>query len=426
MQRMVRKIVLLLFLGAGFIPAFTQKVVFLSNTTATGRIDEAFVIKKEQFKSIRHNRLPALKTKDGAWLPCQLDDLDKDGNWDELAFVYSLKPGEKTKLLIEWVTKDNYPVFPPRTNVRYGKMTSPGNIPILSTDMHDKYNLFRGSKPAYPYQTDGPAWENDKMGFRHYFDGRNVRDVFGKRTSEMVMDTVGIRANGTPGDTYHVLNWWGRDIMNGARSLGLGGIAANSRDSLIRLGVPIEETTDNIDSTRYTVVVNGPVRSIFKLDFWGWDINGVKVNVQETMTIWAGKFGYENVVRTSPLPPGTRLVTGIVNNLNNMPYDQRKIGKYQIMTSHDRQTYNKEWYMGMTLLIDEDNWIDTFEAPVSGNGITTTWCVNLTPDPQNEYRFYCCAAWELTDKRFADREFYLDMINNYAQELSNKIVPKLK
>ena len=32
------------------------------------------------------------------------------------------------------------------------------------------------------YQTDGPSWENDKVGFRHYLDGRNSKDVFGKKT----------------------------------------------------------------------------------------------------------------------------------------------------------------------------------------------------------------------------------------------------
>ena len=72
---------------------------------------------------------------------------------------------------------------------------------------------------------DGIAWENDKMGFRHYFDGRNCRDVFGKRVSDMVLDTVGIRPEGIPGDTYHVLAGWGRDIMSAANSFGLGGLA---------------------------------------------------------------------------------------------------------------------------------------------------------------------------------------------------------
>lgn len=393
--------------------------ITLINHTGEERIDEAFVITREQLKPDKPGLLPALKNAWGEWIASQADDLDKDGEWDELAFVYSLQPEERASLKIKWVLPEDYPVFKARTNVRYGKMITPGNIVIMETASHDKYNLARGE--GYPYQTDGPAWENDKVGFRHYIDGRNVRDVFGKKTTEMVMDSVGIRPDGTPGDTYHVMAWWGRDIMSGARSIGLGGIALNTPDSLVRLGVIAEETTDNVDSTLYTRVVNGPVRSVFRLDFYGWDVGGKKVDVHETMTIWAGKYGYENVITTSPLPEGTNLVTGIVNNFNDQPYTQETVSSYEMMTTHDKQTYDKEWYLGMSLLISRDNWVDTFEAPETGMRITTTWCANLKPDSNGEYRFNCYAGWELTDERFTDRDYYLALIHSYARELSDKV-----
>ena len=103
-------------------------------------------------------------------------------------------------------------------------MTSPGIIEELSRDAHDKHNLPRGSE-MYPYQMDGPVWENDKMGFRQYFDGRNCCDVFGKRISEMVLDTVGISPEGHPANTYQVVREWGCDILSAANSFGLGGLA---------------------------------------------------------------------------------------------------------------------------------------------------------------------------------------------------------
>ena len=407
----------------GIVSANAQ-TVSLANNTGTDRIDEAFVIKRKQIKNVKPGLLPALKNEKGEWVACQADDLDKDGQWDELAFVYSLKKGEKEKLSIVWVDEKDYPQFTPRTHVRYGKMTSPGKIEILPIDVHGKYNLPRGA--GYPYQTDGPAWENDKMGFRHYFDGRNARDVFGKKTGKMVMDSVGIGTDGTPKDTYHVMGWWGRDIMSAARSFGLGGVALQTPDSLIRLGVPAEETTNNIDSTRYMMLIDGPVRSIFKLDFYGWEIDDKKVNVYETMTIWAGKYGYENLIQTTPLPKGTQLVTGIVNNFNDMPNIQEKVGRFEIMSTHDKQTYDKEWYMGMSVLIDKDNWTGKmFEAPKTGSGITTTWCTVLKPDKKGIYRWNCCAAWEITDERFVNKDFYINMINEYSNELSNKIDLKI-
>lgn len=423
----MKQIILLISILSCLISCSTSvdtKNIILTNNSDRERADEALVINRNQLKSANKALLPAIKNSKGEWISSQIDDLDKDGKWDELAFVYSFQPNEQVTLSIEWISAESYPIFTPRTNARYGKMLSPGNIVILKTDSHGKDNLARGA--GYPYQTDGPAWENDKMGFRHYFDGRNVRDVFGKRTDRMVMDTVGIRSDGIVGDTYHELNWWGRDIMSGGNSLGLGGIALQTPDSLIRLGVTIDKVTDNIDSTRYTLIVNGPVRSIFSLDFYGWDIDGKKVNVNETMTIWAGKFGYENVIKTSTLPKNSYLVTGIVNNLNNMPYEQTEVGTYKLMATHDKQTYDKTWYMGMGMLIGQDNFIDTFEVSESGKEITSTWYAKLKPNKKNEYCFNCYAVWELTDERFTNRQYFLEMMYRYANDLSNKIILEIQ
>ena len=77
--------------------------------------------------------------------------------------------------------------------------------------------------------------------------------------------------------------------MSAANSFGLGGLALQTQDSLVRLGVTIDKTVDNVDSTRYTLIAEGPVRSVFDLDFYGWEVPGGKIDVKETVTIWAGK-----------------------------------------------------------------------------------------------------------------------------------------
>ena len=403
-------------------------IITLTNPTDTSRQDEACVIKRKDLCAENQKLVPVLKDKGGQYIPSQLDDLDGDGLWDELAFVYNINEKEKLTLQLEWIDKASYPDFPVRTNVHYGKMKRPGLIEELTTDMHGKENLARGGDDnnPYPYQTDGPSWENDKMGFRHYFDGRNCRDVFGKRIPDLVLDTVGIRPDGTPGDTYHVLRPWGRDIMSAANSFGLGGIAVQLPDTLLRMGVTIEETVDNVDSTRYSLVCKGPVRSIFKLDFYGWQMGNTKVDVHETMTIWAGKYGYENEITTSPLPDNAVLVTGIVGNFNDMPqrletYDRKVVS----MSTHDRQTYNKEWYMGMSLIMPVSNYSDVFNAPDKGSDILKTWYVKLKPNEEGKYLFNAYAAWELADEQFTNRDYYMNMIDSYARNMVNPVVVEI-
>lgn len=398
--------------------------ITLSNPNDSYRQDESGIITRKKLGKRNDTLVPILKNRKGEYIPCQLDDLDGDGKWDELAFVYDIKGKETLTLQIEWIDQAQYPVFPRRTNVHFGKMKSPGVIEEKYTDVHGKENLARGGDAAhpYPYQTDGPSWENDKMGFRHYFDGRNCRDVFGKRIPDIVLDTVGIRPDGTPGDTYHVLRQWGRDIMSAANSFGLGGIAVQLPDTLLRMGVTIDETVDNIDSTRYTFVCKGPVRSIFKLDFYGWQVKNTKVDVHEKITIWAGKYGYENEITTSTLPKEAILVSGIVGNFNDMPqrletYDNQYIS----MSTHDKQTYDKEWYMGMSLIIPSDNYIETFNTPQENSDILKTWCVKLRPNKEGIYRFNAYAAWELSNPQFTDRNYYMRMIDTYAKNMCEPV-----
>lgn len=399
--------------------------ISLENTMNIERTDEAFIIRRDQLNPKDEELVPIVSDTKGNYIVCQLDDLDKDGKWDELAFVYTLKANEKTDLKIEWIKKSDYPAFPLRTNVRFGKMIEPGKVESLEHDWHGKENLARGE--GYPYQMDGVAWENDKMGFRHYFDGRNCRDVFGKRVPDMVLDTVGIKPNGYPGDTYHVLAEWGRDIMSAANSFGLGGLAISSQDSLIRMGVTIDEITDNIDSTSYNLVVKGPVRSIFKLDFIGWEVRDAKVDVHETVTIWAGRYGYENLIETSTLPENSNLVTGIVRNFNDKELIEENFNnQYTAMITHDKQTYNKVWYMGMSLIIPQSNLIETFDTPNEGPGIIATWCAKLKPNEDNKYKFNAYAAWELGDARFTQSDFFVELIKSEAEKMRNPVIMILK
>ena len=394
--------------------------IVLRNPSEVVRNDEAFVLDRKQLHVNEDClQVPVLTDDSGEFVPCQYDDLNGDGCWDVLAFVCDLSPSAQIHLRVNWVCPEKYPTFLHRTNVRYGKMITPGKIRELKTDLHGRENLPRGE--GYPYQLDGPAWENDKVAFRHYFDGRNNRDVFGKLLPAMVLDTVGITSAGVPGDTYNVMRDWGRDILIVGRSLGLGGVAMQLPDTLIRLGVLPEQVVDNVDSTRYTLITKGPVRSMFKLNYYGWQIGDSKVDLQEEITIWAGKYGYESLITTSALPQDARLVTGLVTIENEQP-QVRKLHseKYLSMNTHDRQACNKQWYLGLGLVLPVVNVDTLFEASQQKANIQSTWCVGLKPDANGEYRYNAYAGWEMSDLRFRDRSFYLNMIDN---DVSRMCVP---
>lgn len=65
---------------------------------------------------------------------------------------------------------------------------------------------------------EGPGWESDKVAYRLYLDWRNAIDVFGKKTNQMILESVGQDGY----DSYHKMQDWGMDILKVGNSLGLG------------------------------------------------------------------------------------------------------------------------------------------------------------------------------------------------------------
>lgn len=394
--------------------------IFIQNKVDTALIDQPFVLNRNDLKPTDSILLPAVKDEKGNWIPSQVDDINGDGKWDELAFLLTLKKNERVKLKIKWLKPAQYPNFIRRANVRYGKMVLPGKVIELKNDSHGKNNL-RGTF-GYPYQMDGVAWENDKMGFRHYFDGRNCRDLFGKKTDKMVLDDVGIKPDGFPGDTYHVMAGWGRDIMSVGQSFGLGGLALLKNDSIIRLGVLAEQLTDVIDSTSYTLINKGVVRAIFRLEFEGWNIGNEKISFSQVVTIWGGSYGYDNEISCPELPKNCSFVTGIVHNNNNHPLQSEIFHGQQAMITHDKQSYNKEFTIGMCLLIPTQSFVKSFDTPDKGEGIIYTWCAQLRPQNKNNIKYSVLASWEQQNPAFLDRVLFVKTMEYEALKRSKPVV----
>jgi hypothetical protein len=402
--------------------------VELSNPTPTPRPDESVVLIREQLAPV-DAKLPAVKDAAGNFVASQVDDLDGDGAWDELAFVTNLAVNETAAYKIVWVDAAEYPQFPVRTNIRYGKMTSPGVIEEQTSDMHYKNEVYYINTEGYPYQMDGIAWENDYVAFRHYYDGRNNKDYFGKRTTDMVLDKVGIREDGTPGDTYHVWADWGRDIMSVGTSFGVGGLAAWTADNrFVRMGRVNEDPVDVIDSTGYQLIFEGPVRSRFALDFYGWQIDSAKVDLRQETTIWAGKHNYDNKVIAPALPAGVSLITGFLYNFNDMPLEELPFEKYIGLATHDSQTYNKEFIMGVGMILPKAG-VDTLMLSpdyIPEETLSRTWFAKLKLDAQGTVEYKAYAAWEHQDERFKERDNFLGLIAGEGARLDAPVQVTLK
>ena len=417
-----RSLALLFFIAVSS-QCFSQTTIILKNKSSVALKDKAIIITKASLKKVDDGKFPLILSAKGDTIASQFDDVDGDKKWDELFFVIDLKAKQKIQLSLHWV--NFVPAFTKRTSVRFGKRTS-ANTPVKSLYADTAYMDEMPKKIGYqPYQTDGPSWENDKVGFRHYFDGRNAKDLFGKRVPWMSPENVGLTAQGAVVDNYHVLKDWGRDILPVGNSIGLGGIALLVKDSLARLGVTVNDTRNNVENTAFHIFSEGPVRSILNFRYTNWKTMGRTYQVSETPKIWPGMYAYQNTVRVSGLKGDETLLVGLPDVANDNPLKELKVGDWAILYTHDKQSYNKEFWLGLALLVPEKNYLGSIDAPLTGN-LTSSFLAKLKISEQKPVTYYAVAGWELSDPGFIDPNYFKNYLVNLTNQLSAKVKVKIK
>lgn len=387
-----------------------QMLLHVSNPLDQIRKDAIVLLNRsavEQWITMENGYLPLLFGPFGDPLPCQLDDVDGDGQWDELFALADLGPLEQKTLTLRGVSPEQFPTFEPRTNLRLGA-NQPGYPELPTAERLEGITYHNHGRTGEVYQMEGPAWENDMAGFRNYLDQRNGMDIFGKLTTQMVLDSVGIAGR----QSYHEPDLWGMDVLKVNTSLGSGAIGYLYNDSIYRVG-------DNGSGT-YEVVFEGPLRSRFNLVYDPWEIAGEPVKVVHQIEIIAGRLCYESRVTLSGSSRDLDLVTGIVNihsdSLYVLDLDEQHTG----FMTHDLQAEDTT-LLAMALVVPRMDLLSYGETPSGGEGITETYYVVLdAPDNQPvPYRFY--ALWERQDIRWAEPEEVNQFLKEEAERWTQSV-----
>ena len=160
-------------------------------------------------------------------VPAQADDLDGDGQPDELVFVHSVPASGRVKLDCYYSTA--------------GKRQA----------VFDK-NADTAQNWDSPEGTD-VAWESNLTAYRTY-DG--VMEAFGKRHEGLILSKL-------PTD-YHHMQPWGMDVLRIGQASGLGGI------TIWEDGVPVPVRNPGGKGEikiRNRVLASGPVRSLVEVEY---------------------------------------------------------------------------------------------------------------------------------------------------------------
>jgi hypothetical protein len=385
-------LVLLALLTLSCNPPQKEIRIEVTNTMDRSRDDAIILLSRSAISSwteIPSGQWPALKDGAGKFIPSQVDDLDGDGEWDELFALIDMEASSQKIVNLAFLTPGEYPTFKTRTNLRLGDASVSGYPELQEASRLEGISFHNYDHvTSAAFQMEGPAWENDKVGFRNYLDQRNGMDIIGKLTPEMVLDSVGIAGS----SSYHEPAQWGMDVLKVGTSLGSGAIGYLYQDSIYRVG-------DN-GSGSYGVVIEGPLHSRFNLSFTDWMVNDQSLDVNHQVEIIAGRHYYQGLVSYTGSDQKVSLVTGIVNMKSDSLYVLNLDNNYIGFFTHDFQAEDTS-RLAMALIVPSIYLKSYGATKDEGEGITQTYYVVLEaqPDDPVPYRFY--ALWEKEDPRWA-------------------------
>ncbi len=318
----------------------------------------------------------------------QFIDLDGDDNPDKLIFQSDFEPNESKHFHIDGtLEKVDRPESEIRTFARF-----------------------------VPERIDDFAWENDKVAFRTY----------GPRAQE-------ITESGEPGGTlssgidcwlkrvdYPIINkWYKQDLEEGlsyhedhgegldnyhvGASRGTGGIGIWINDML--------ETSKNFQS--WKIITNGPIRTVFELDYGTWVAGDLKVDEVKRISIDLGSNLYKNT-----------LLIGNPDDLPNITLGvtlHEKTGEVKMEKEEGWFRYWEPYFdseFSAAIVVDPAQILEAIDHRVAEPDLSNLLVVCK---PAKELTYYAGFAWGKSN------QFSLpDGFDQYLSEFSMRIATPLK
>ena len=242
----------------------------------------------------------ALITLDGKEIPCQLDDLDDDGEFDELAFVTDMAKKEKQTFTVTLSEQGEPRKYENRT---YGYLGIRDRSE--KNQKHQRITSVTFPKDTNPYNyifPHGAVMENDMVGFRVYADHRQSLDYYGHRNYKMDIAETAFYTTQEQRD-----KGYGEDVLYTGSTYGCGALHGWDGKKSVMF--------ENVRNRTQTVVCEGPVRTILDITNRAWQpYEGCKpVDIRTRYILYYGHRDVEVQVDFSRDVADIPLSTGIVD-----------------------------------------------------------------------------------------------------------------
>ena len=263
--------------------------------------------------TLRNNDFPthsALVTDNGKEIPCQLDDLDGDGRFDELFFLTDIK-SKKSKTLQVTLSDEGKPRDYP-SQVYVEMMLT--NKKIKETNKQDLYisqlTVDRGVNPYNMLHHHGAAFENDMVAYRIYFDHRQTVDIYGKYKRGLELRQTQFY----PDDAQKAAGF-GDDVLWVGSTLGVGTLRGwdGTKPTMI----------NDVEHRSQRIIARGPLRTIVEVTDEQWlqdSSTNAPVDMTTRYTLYAGRRDCRVDVTFNRPVNDLRFATGVINVKNSVEH----------------------------------------------------------------------------------------------------------
>ena len=246
--------------------------ITVENTWDKAKTDEPVVIRLADLKPGFEVR-SATVYRGTEEIPSQLDDLNRDTQADELAFVADIPAGAKEDFRIVLSPTPSAKTYPARTYAQMRLNDKGQKCP------HIQYITSAGRAPVKQSYSamyhHGPAFESELVAFRAYMDNRQSIDLYGKKYQRLELAETNFYPK-----KEQLAAGYGDDVLWAGTSIGVGSFRGWIDGKL--------QTIDSVATRSAGVLASGPVRTVIEFFDRDWQYDGATLNMTQRYTLYAG------------------------------------------------------------------------------------------------------------------------------------------
>jgi hypothetical protein len=377
--------------------------MIVDNPLPVKRTDEFVVFKVADLKEIAPDFSPeaffVLQADSNQEIPNQSDDIDNDGERDEIAMIMDMEPMERKRIVIH---------YPPEG--------SPG---FRAISLGFKKRTRAAIHPEY----QGIGWESELIAYTAHPDYRNSISVFGKQESGLSLDKLAFSAMDKG---YDRLEPWGVRVLNGGNSVGCGGFGLWHQGRFVKplnmVGRSFPKPDERV-ATYTRIVADGPIRSVVQVTFDNWRVGNQSLKVTATYCIFAGQHWTRGEIKIERADHPVKVAAGVMKSeTGTLTRDEENGFFYTWGAQSHRDTPDD---LGMAVIYPTENF-DSFHESVDHAASLFgdepgMYLAVLNPGADNEITYWFLAAWNRGDIGMKKDSQFAELVSSIAQRIKHPL-----